>query len=629
MTKEKGYRFYHRTVSLFLLLFIPFLPSISRAESKNLTKFLWQADENRLYDDRYWHILLHYKPSLSGFKSLIDDPNFFLSPVGKEDPKGELEAMIRALFESEKRDDEHPKCRFPARYEWLQDRLDIDESIFSDIECKGLKNIIDIIQPRSAVMVFPSFFMNNPASMFGHTLIRIDSSYQSSLLSYAANYAAYPDKMNILYPFKGIFGFYKGYYSIFPYYDMVKKYNDTEQRDMWEYHLNLSEEEVHRMLLHLWELKDIYSYYYFFDENCSFNLLFLLESARPTLHLTDGMEAWVIPVDTIRAVKESGIVDRIDYRPALATRMRYITSLMDEDSQKMALKVAAQELEPGQVEGMDRVKILDLAIETIQYRYNKNELSLDDYQKLFLSTLKERSKLGSSSDTYKTPVPLLPEDGHLSSKISLGAGLKRDKSFMEVKFRPAYHSLIDMDYGYLEGLQIQFADTTIRYYSNGEFRLEDMDLIDVVSLTPRDNFFKPLSFKIGTGLTQKMYKNNEEYLIYQLKPGVGLAYKDKLIGLYYIMAETNLNIGGMFRDSYTLGAGIGLGTIKKISKSWKVNLSAEGLSYGLGDTFEEYNISAIQSFGLSKNNLLDISFVWKKVFEQDFTGVKLGWSYYF
>ena len=33
--------------------------------------------------------------------------------------------------------------------------------------------------------------------------------------------------------------------------------------------------------MHTYEMDKIYSDYYFFDENCSYDLLFLLDAARP------------------------------------------------------------------------------------------------------------------------------------------------------------------------------------------------------------------------------------------------------------------------------------------------------------------------------------------------------------
>ncbi|HBR18157.1 MAG TPA: hypothetical protein DD725_11230 [Deltaproteobacteria bacterium] len=603
-------------------------------DNSHLNELLKKAEEKRLSADRYWQVLLHYKPATTGFESLIDDSQFFLSPEGKTNPKAELEATIIALFQSDKKGDEHPKCRFIARYEWLKTEISFNELLFSNITCKEYNKIAEIIQPKSVVLVFPASYMNNPASMFGHTLIRIDSSHESKLLSYAANYAAYvEDDIGFLYAFRGIFGFYKGYFKVFPYYERVKEYNDTEQRDMWEYNLNLTEKEVDRMFKHLWELKDIYSYYYFFDENCSYNLLFLLEAARPSLHLTDMAMPWVIPVDTIRTVKDSGIVENIEFRPAKATKIRHIASLLGEDSQKTALKIADQKINSDSIpthNNEEKIMILDLAVEAVQYRYNNAELTQDEYLKLFLSILRERSKLGKSEEGYYTiTAPAPPEEGHLSSRFSLGAGITDDVLFQEIRFRPAYHSLIDPDQGFVEGSQIIFADTAIRYYTDGRIKLEDFDLVDIVSLSPKSNFFNPLSWKVKTGLTQKMFQDKEEHLIYQLNPGFGLAYKNGIIGLWYILAEGDLNIGGEFKEDYAAGAGIQIGAIKKITDYWKINLSAETLFYGIREWFHENKASAVQTFTLNQSSSLNLYLSWQEIFNNEQTEIKLNWNYYF
>lgn len=630
----KGYGCLKAFISLCILFFFLFSSSTAKSEENPfLNQLLKKADEEKLYDDRYWQILLHYKPKWSHFRSSVDDPRFFLSPEGKENPKAELEATIRALYQSDKKDDAHPKCRFIARYNWLKEKLNMDESTFSGIVCKDFNNTIDnIVQPKSLVLVFPAFYMNNPASMFGHTLLRIDSSYQSKLLSHAVNYAAYIEGAGILYPLKGIFGFYKGYFKVFPYYERIKEYNDIEQRDMWEYHLNLSEEEVRKMFMHLWELKDIYSYYYFIDENCSYNLLFLLEAARPSVHLRDSVGLWVVPVDTLRVVKNRRMVEGTEFRPALATRIRYIASSLNEEARKTALKIVDRELDPDQISDIDhdeKIKILDLAIEIIQYKYYKQKLSKDEYSKLFLSALEARSKLGTSYADSIIPIPKPPEEGHFSSRLSLGVGVRGDDIFQEVRFRPAYHDLTDPDDGYLEGSQIVFADTALRYYTNGRIRLETFDLLDIVSLSPRNNFFKPFSWKIKTGLTQKMGRDKKEHLIYQLDTGFGIAFKNELIGLYYALAEASLNVGGELRDYYALGVGIGVGTIKKIIDIWKINLSAEALFYRLGERFREYKVSAVHTLRINQNNSLNLSLSWKGIFNKERPEVKLNWNYYF
>ena len=86
------------------------------------------------------------------------------------------------------------RCRFPARYEWLKETLPIDPARLPAPECPELDNTLRAINPKSASLIFASGHMNAPASMFGHTFLRLDSAYESPLLSYAVNYAATIDR---------------------------------------------------------------------------------------------------------------------------------------------------------------------------------------------------------------------------------------------------------------------------------------------------------------------------------------------------------------------------------------------------------------------------------------------------
>ncbi|MCK5194099.1 MAG: DUF4105 domain-containing protein, partial [Desulfobulbaceae bacterium] len=258
----KGHGFFTLTMSFFYyILFLSFfLPAQASAIELYTQELLSKATEKSLHTDRYWEVLLHYKKNISFHESLIDDPKFFLSPQGKINPKAELEATIRSFFQEDKNNGTHSRCRFPARYSWLQETLSIDEEKLPSVTCNELDDTLSKVDPQKAVMVFPASFRNSPASMFGHTLIRLDSSYDSKLISYAVSYAAHTGETSgITFALKGIFGAYKGYYSIMPYYDKVKEYSDMDQRDIWEYSLNLTEAETYRMFLYVWESKDIYS----------------------------------------------------------------------------------------------------------------------------------------------------------------------------------------------------------------------------------------------------------------------------------------------------------------------------------------------------------------------------------
>ncbi|MGD0276296.1 MAG: DUF4105 domain-containing protein, partial [Syntrophales bacterium] len=347
-------------------------------------------------------------------------------------------------------------------------------------------------------------------------------------LSYAVNYLAFTGQSyGLTYALKGLFGFYHGYYSIMPYYVKVKEYSDIDERDMWEYTLNLAQAEVERMLIHIWDLNDVYSDYYFFDENCSYNILFLIEAARPSVHLTDRFGLWVIPIDTVRAIKDAGLVKAEDYHPSKAAKIRHLISQLNNDEQKLSLKVIDGAADPTAVQDghfatADTIRMLDLSAEFIQHRFLKNELSKEKYSERFLSVLKARSMIETPED-YKDdiPVPIEPEEGHLSDQLSIAAGWHEQlRYFQEIHYRLAYHDLLDDNRGYVEGSQIKFAETMLRYYDNrNTLWLESLDIVNIISISPIDKFSSPISWWVNTGLYRTGFRDRSESLIYQVSPG--------------------------------------------------------------------------------------------------------------
>ncbi len=635
-----------RSVYLFFVCILTLLGCLRAgdafAEDKSdyLTALVRSAREKRLDEDRTWKILLHYEKAGPGVESLVDDPKFFLAPDGKKNPRAELEATIASFFTKENSEVEHPQCRFIARYSWLKEQLSIDDARLPRAECTKWKETVASAKPKSAVLVFPAAHGNGPSSMFGHTLVRIDSDKRSELLSYAVNYAAYTEGSGgLAYAFKGIFGGYKGYFSILPYYEKVAQYNNIEHRDMWEYELNFSEEEVVRMVMHIWELKDIYSDYYFFDENCSYDLLYLLEAGRPSLELTDkfrgGMKFWVIPTDTVRVIKESGIITKVTYRPSQATRILFLASRMRSAEQDVAMDIVIQKTAPQAVLTMglsqeDKKQVLDLAAELIQYRFSRKELVKEDYQKQFLAALNARSTLGVST-ADAVPVPSSsPDQGHLPGKFSAGLGYRTDSYFTEISWRPAYHDLMDPDNGYVEGAQINFFDLRGRYYFNEEkVRLQSFRLIDIFSLATRDKFFQPVSWKVNTGLEQELLADGKEHLIGRLNAGGGVAYASRFLGTSYLMLDADLIFGGALKDDFSFGIGPSAGVLKRLTPAWKINFIVQATFYDLGDTHDKYKASLAQSYTLSTNNTIDITLSREKTFHQYQSEAKVMWHHFF
>ena len=607
-------------------------------EPAYLTTLLEAAREQRLHSDPYWHTLVHYKRGLFEVRSLIDDPKFFLSPKGKYDPEAELEATIRAFFEPDDGKTQPAVCRFIARYTWIKEKLNLDSSQLPVPECRHFAQLVDEIKPDSVSMIFPTSHMNSPASMFGHTLLTVETSSKSKLLAHSISYSAVTDEtLGPVYALKGLFGFYPGYYSILPYYGKLQEYSDIEDRDLWEYPLNLNAEEVRRLLMHVYELDSIYSDYYFFDENCSYQLFFLIDVARPGLDLTDQATPWVIPLDTVRVTKANGLISDSVYRPSKSTQVKYIASLLSKEGRRKALALAQGELDPGalsrqeEIPKEERIRICDLAVEYLQYLHAKEKLTREQYLERFLKVLRARSALGGAGESqYQVPVPTPPDEGHTSNRASLGLGVKRGEFFQEAAWRPAYHDLLDSDRGYREGAQIIFSSVALRYYpSHGDLQLDNLDFIDIVSLTPRDEFFQPFSWKVKTGFERRILADDHDPLIYRLNPGGGFAWQNDLLGLYYVMAEADLNVGGRLEENYALGIGGSAGFIKPLTDSWKLHVFFRDIYYGWGDTTNTIEAGVLQNFAITANTSVGASVSYSRSHGYDQTEAKVSFNLFF
>lgn len=628
-----------RGMIMLMLLFILSVPAITWPSDDNpyLLSLIKKARERELHKERYWSVLLHYKKGFLGMESLIDDPAFFLSQDGKTDPEAELIDTLRSFFREYHSDEENPRCRFPGRYYWLKEMLEIDENSMPPLECNEFEKFLKAINPKSATLVFPSAYMNSPASMFGHTLIRIDSTYKSKLMSYAINYAANTgDEGGITYLIKGLFGFFKGYFSILPYYEKIEEYNDLDMRDMWEYELNLTEEEVRRMVFHIWELKDIYSYYYFFDENCSYNLLFLLEAARPEVNLTDEFGQWVIPSDTVRLVIDRGLVRDIHYRPSRSTRIRHMASYLKKENRGVAMKVTDGTLSPQDIMNKDmnnneRMIILDIAAEMTQYKFMRKRMDKEVYQRRFLEILNIRKDLGKiEPELYSAPWPVRPEEGHSSGRLSTGIGFKDNELYQTFMFRPAYHDLADPDEGFHRGSEIVFGNLEFRYYFEKEkVQLQGLDIIDIVSISIRDEFFKPVSWKIYTGIRREILRDGKEHLLYLINPGFGLAKENKIAGIYFGFAETELSFSKRLDTDYSAGIGLSAGILKNITDRWKVKMSVKAMFYELGDRNKLYSGSIQQNYTITKDIGLRINLSRIKSYAEYWTEAEILLNFYF
>jgi hypothetical protein len=172
------------------------------ADSDYVAALLERSHTLDLAGDRYWLSLVHYKPVLGGgYESQADDARFFNHPRGKFEPRLELDATLRAFFEPGG-GDQHPLCRFPARFHWLNQRLQIDPQRLPAVICEEYRTWETTLNTHRVTLVFPAAYLNGPSSMFGHTLLRLDpgdSRKDVPLAAYALNLPPTPTRRTMAF----------------------------------------------------------------------------------------------------------------------------------------------------------------------------------------------------------------------------------------------------------------------------------------------------------------------------------------------------------------------------------------------------------------------------------------------
>jgi len=593
--------------------------------STYLQELLALAQEKKLHHNRYWRLLLHYRQDfLGGYSSEVDDPGFFLSETGKTDPEAELHATLTQFFSDELvgRSQQVAQCAFIARFHWLSDQLKFDRTRFPSQTCERFENWLKELNPASITLIFPAAFMNNPVSMFGHSFLRIDQRGQTEhtrILAYTINYAAeVPPDVGVEFAFKGIFGGYQGFFSTIPYYIKVQEYRDIENRDIWEYRLNLSPEEIHRLLMHTWEMGNAYFDYYFFKENCAYHILSLLEVADPQFHLTDQFHLWTIPADTIRLLfQREGFVQDISYRPAGSTNLKrkreavpaseafFLNQLTTDPS-------IARQTDFLQLPLAHQTFLLDLASDYLRYKSRTDKKLADDYNTKNQSVLVSRSQIQVPSPPFPVaPFSLSPEQGHETARMGVGIGWRNDELFEHIDIRAVYHDLLDPDPGYTPDSQIQLGALSLRHYHRrNQFRIEQLTLVNVLSLSPIDSWFIGPSWKIKFGMNTVKSDSCDLCSNGHLNVGAGGAVETHVIQreVFFLMGEAEANVSGAYDENHRVGGGISGGVVANVTDNWKWLASGGYLGYFLGHRSDDIQVSVGQRWTFAKNFVFRTTF---------------------
>ena len=189
----------------------------------------------------------------------------------------------------------------------------------------------------------------------------------------------------------------------------------------------------------------------------------------------------------------------------------------------------------------------------------------------------------------------------------------------------SFHSLEDNQVGFLRGAQINFGNLAIRHTEDEDTQLQRLDLVDIVSLTPRNDFFQSLSWRVYTGLEQQMTFGRDR-LVTHVTGGVGLTYETLENNYSYGLIQLRLEHNRGFDDDITPALGLSLGSLHHFESSTAI-FDIGGERFGNGEY--RYRASYTHNFVLSRNHSIKFKSQRERQRESDFLETALSYQYYF
>ncbi len=456
-----------------------------------------------------WLKLLHYEPDIgspTGLRSAVRSPEFFMHPQGAVEPEQELQATVQGMQAPQAPDaDEaalnaHAQCRFPARLAWLQTRLP-EAQAWPATRCPRWEAWRSKRPIDSVSIVLATGYLGNPASYYGHALLKFNAAPQtgmSELQQLSINYGALLTDGDdpLTYMAKGVSGGYEGGFSEIDYYHHRQQYGEVELRDLWEYQLDLSPREAALVAAHAWEVLGRKYQYFFFKRNCAFRMAEIVQ-------VIDGIDIlprnrpWTIPQSVLRRaageLRGDGrpLVKSVSYQPSRQSRYYASHLALDGREAEVFRQLAlgtTRLVDPAfatlPIDGQQAV--LDTVIDYQQFMADAKARSTGELGPLYQQALAERYRLPPGRRAGSVPTPRPPHEGRSPGWWQMGAWQSHgmvDMPGVFVRVRAAYYDPLDSDQGHIPNATLSMGDAQVHVSRQG-LRVDHADLMAVESVNP-------------------------------------------------------------------------------------------------------------------------------------------------
>jgi len=470
-----------------------------------------KAIEKKIHQHPTWKKLIHIEQIADK-----NNPLYLFKKESSDPSKNELISTLNSFSStlSKKTKIIHAQCRFPARWLWLNEQLNL-ESIIPKQNCPDFEQWQQKTPTTSISLIFASGYFGNPASLYGHLLLKFNNIKNPNyLLDQSINFGAKTGENEpiLTYIFKGIFGGYKGYFSQTTFYKNDMLYGKHELRDLWEIPLNIPNNKVNLIKAHAYELLYSKFQYFFFKENCALQIADLIEiGIDKSLYIKQ--KPWVLPIEIVQNLTASKFSKPIKLIPSKQSELYETFQNLNENEQHI-LNNFIQTPNANLFKKLKTNQSKQNVITALFHYYD-----LKKTKKLFTKKDEETKKILLFAQlklpvNKQTIISIIKPDPSKSQKSTLTSFslLKQPNKDLSIglRIKPAYFDSLTINSGRPIFSTLSMFDVEVELNQNN-IQFKQIDLLKIESLTPQQTNLlenNNYAWKLNVGLHRYTFNKN-------------------------------------------------------------------------------------------------------------------------
>ncbi len=546
-----------------------------------------------------WYGILDYKES----HLEVLDKKQYLSSIDNFSPDEELRFTL----------DEYKKylegssdffCRHPSRAFFITHHI---KSLpkFNYQNCKEYLRWVEDGDITSISFMYVTGYLQNPASFFGHTLLKFNrGNINQSLLDRSLNYGAETNNDAALpYVVKGLIGKYKAALQEESFFRLSAEYQEFQMRDIYEYKLSFTDYQKNIILSYTYEMQFRKYDYYFLSDNCAYRINRILGNAL-------GEEVmpktpWKAPIDLLIKIYDSGLVTDIIYHPSQTTKMiSGIESLSSEDKILFYSTFNNKLSKYQNFEKLESTSVKLAAIEYLNYKklkaYKKNdEVILEDIDRARKNIL---LSINPEKTFKKNEISMaaFPHEINRPTRVSYNSlHIERMKVAHSFKLRGANFELLDKDKTKITRSEFVFLSPKITYFDN-ELFIDELVLFKILSLNDRKiKIPNERNISWGIDISRKnLSKSCYPCSISSLTGTIGKSIYFNDNSTFYALLDGSMHQSK--KNSGNISNKIQTGFLVDIKKT-KINLGFEKNKFEKNDKFNENSVFLDIKFNINRD----------------------------